>query len=173
MAKRNIEEQFKDSIVNFEKIVANHMAFEMSRFGDRMIDNVLPKQAEFRNLTGNTITSFAYGVYINHKIHTIGLFSGEPAIRVKLSKGEVLRNFTDYDGNTRQYFVADIDTDRTYGNDTSYQFLSKYKPKGKYALIFTTGTEYSAYLENVLNLNVLTDSIDTVRSELLRSFKPI
>ena len=169
-----IAKQFEASIPNIEKVVTMHMVESLSKFGDYMIDKVLPEQAEFRNLTGNTLTSYAYGVYVNGVIHTIGLFkNGEPAIRIKLSKDETVRNFEDYDGSIRSYFTGDIDTDRGYGDEFSYRFLSGYTPKGKFSLVFTTGTEYSAYLENVLNLNVLTDSLDTVKSDLLKSFKPI
>ena len=169
-----IAKQFESSIPNIEEVITAHMVSSLASFGDYMIDKVLPLQAEFRNLTGNTLTSYAYGVYVNGSLHTIGLFgSGEPAIRIKLSKGETVRNFEDYDGNIRSYFTGDIDTDRGYGDEASYRFLSGYTPTGKYSLVFTTGTEYSAYLENVLNLNVLTDSFDTVRTELLQSFKPI
>ena len=158
---------------NIEKVINAHIIEQMEEFGDEMIDSILPSQAEFRNLTGNTLTSYAYGVYLNGEIQTIGMYSGKDAIRVKLNKGEILRGFTDYDGGLRTYFKADVDTDRGYGNASSRNFLTGYKPKGKYSLIFTTGTEYSAYLENVLNMNVLTDGFMETQSDFLNSFKQI
>lgn len=169
----NISKQFDACLKNADRIVDEYIISQLEHFGDDMIDNVLPSQAEFRNLTGNTLSSYAYGVYLNGEVQTIGMYSGEPAIRLKLVKGEELRGFEDYDGNIRSYFRADVDTDRKYGDESSHEFLSKYKPKGKYSIIFTTGTEYSAYLENVLNMNVLTDGFITAQSDFLNSFEPI
>ena len=50
---------------NIEKVINAHIIEQMEEFGDEMIDSILPSQAEFRNLTGNTLTSYAYGVYLN------------------------------------------------------------------------------------------------------------
>ena len=173
MVKKGIAAQFEASIPNIKEIIANHMVAELSRFGDSVINFLLPEQAEYGNLTGNTLTSYAYGVYVDGVLQNIGLFkNGQPSIRIKLSKGEVVRDFEDYDGKVRKYFKADVDTDKGYGDEYSYRFLTQYKPKGRFSLVITTGTVYSACLEAVLRLNVLTDSFETVRNEMLESFKP-
>lgn len=174
MAKKGIAAQFEESYVNVKRIVMIHMVAELVRFGDYLVDYILPEQAEYKNLTGNTVNSYAYGVYVDGVLHTVGMFSnGSSPIRIKLSKGEVVRNFEDYDGEVREYFKADVDTDRGWGDEGSFRFLAQYKPKGRFSFVATTGTEYSAYLENVLDLNVLTDSFETARNEILKSFKPI
>lgn len=172
MAK-GISEQFDLCVENADRIVAELILNRMEKFGDDLIDNILPNQAEYRNLTGNTLTSYGYGLYYNGTVHLISLYRGEPAIRVKLSKGEILRDFEDYDGAIRNYFKADVDTDRNYGSETSYNFLANYKSNAKFSIIVTTGTEQSAYLENVLNLNVLSDGFEFSVSEFMKSFKPI
>lgn len=169
----NISKQFDACVKNADKIITEAIIYHMENFGDQMVNEVLPSQAEFRNLTGNTLESYAYGIYLNGSLHTISMYSGEPAIRLKLRKDEILRNFEDYDGYIRKYFKADVDTDRGYGSESSYRFLSSYKPSGKFSIIFTTGTEYSAYLENILNLNVLTDGFESSRTDFLNSFKKI
>lgn len=169
----DISKQITNCIKNADKVVEDIILKRLEAFGDNMVNNILPEQAEFRNLTGNTLTSYSYGIYLNGSLVTISLYTGTPAIRIKLRKGEVLRDFEDYDGYIRKYFRADVDTDRGYGGETSYRFLSDYKPSGKYSQIFTTGTEYSAYLENFLNMNVLTDGFEYTKSNLISSFKTI
>lgn len=62
---KSISEQFSTCIGNIEKEVSRVILLNMERFGDDMVSRVLPEQAEFRNLTGNTITSYSYGIYLN------------------------------------------------------------------------------------------------------------
>lgn len=124
------------------------------------------EQAEYRNLTGNTITSIAIGIYFNKMLREMYFIDGKrPAIRVKLGKGETVTDFVDYDGNVRSYFTADVDSNRGWGQESSYRFLSGYTPKGRYSLVMTTGTEYSEYLEKELDLNVLTDTKNMAKAK--------
>ena len=136
-------------------------------------------QAEYRNLTGNTVTSLAFGLYVDSVLSDVVTLDKESPLRTKLTKGDVLTNFVDYDGRLRKRFYADADTDGGYGYDTSLTFLKGYRipKKWKYAIVVTTGTEYSEYLQNVLNLNVLQDT--EIKAEtsgykmFINSFKPI
>ena len=136
-------------------------------------------QAEYRNLTGNTVTSLAFGLYVDGALSDVVTLDKESPLRAKLTKGDVLTNFVDYDGRLRKRFYADADTDGGYGYDTSLTFLKSYRipKKYKYALVVTTGTEYSKYLENVLKLNVLSDTAIKAETDgykmFINSFKPI
>lgn len=168
-----------DISVQFDKLASKaiqkidtNMFIQLDAYGENMVDNIIPLQRGFKNLTGNTITSFAYGIYIDKGLEQVGLYNGEKAIRSKLSKGEIFRGI-DYDGNERRGFRADVDTDGGYGTDTSIKFLQNYVPNGKYAIVFTTGTEYSEFLETRRNVNVLTDAKTTSISNFIQSFKPI
>lgn len=170
---KSISEQFSTCIGNIEKEVSRVILLNMERFGDDMVSRVLPEQAEFRNLTGNTITSYSYGIYLNGVLQLMNYFDGKPAVRRKLKKGEIVRDFVDYDGNYRSYFQTTVDTDGDYGVNSASLFLQTYKPTGKYSIIFTTGTEYSSYLENVRDLNVLSEGFEYSRSAFISSFKTI
>lgn len=168
-----------DISVQFDKLTSKaiqkidtDMFIQLDAYGENMVDNIIPLQRGFKNLTGNTITSFAYGIYIDKGLEQVGLYNGEKAIRSKLSKGEIFRG-VDYDGDERSGFRADVDTDGGYGTDTSIKFLEGYVPNGKYAIVFTTGTEYSEFLETRRNVNVLTDAKTTSISNFIQSFKPI
>lgn len=174
MAKRNITEQFDLCLKNIDKYVDQVIDQNIIRFAIHVVEDVLPSQQGFRNLTGNTTTSYAFGYYKEGVLKMIGFNKDSaPALRSKLLKGDILTDFTDYDGNTRRHFVANVDTDGKFGQQTSIEFLNGYKATGKYSLIFTTGTEYSAYLENVRDLNVLSDGFNYVASHFVKSFKPI
>jgi len=152
--------------------IDEQIMIQMNAFGEEMVDNIIPLQAGFKNLTGNTITSFAYGVYLNKELQNIGLYDGKSAIRWKLTDGEVFKG-VDYDGNEREMFYAEIATDLGYGKNTSIDFLENYVPSGYYAIVFTTGTEYSVFLENKLKENVLSNARTWSISSFINSFKPI
>lgn len=169
----SISQQFDVCLAKINKEVERAVLANMERFGDDMVNRVLPEQAEFRNFSGNTLASFSYGIYLNGVLQLLNSFFGKPAIRQKLRKNEIVRDFIDYDGNHRPYFKADIDTDGDYGVNSASMFLVTYKPKGRYSMIFTTGTEYSAYLENVRNLNVLSEGFEYSKNAFINSFKPI
>ena len=42
-----------------------------------------------------------------------------------------------------------------------------------FSVVMTTGTEYSEYLENVRNLNVLTDTFKSSKGIMLEELKPM
>lgn len=136
-------------------------------------------QKEYRNLTGNTVTSLSFGLFVDGMFSEIITLDKEAPLRTKLKKGDILTNFVDYDGRFRRRFYANEDTDGGYGYDTVLQFYRGYKipSKYKYAIVVATGTEYSTYLENELNLNVLTDTALKAQSSgykmFVSSFKKI
>lgn len=172
--KWNMEKQFETIQNELYKGLYYYIIPQLELFGIRMVNSILPSQTDFRNLTGNTITSLAFGVYDNGKVVSMGFNKHyPPAIRNKLIKGEEVFDFEDYDGNLRKYYRAKIVTDADYGKNTSIDFLQSYKPTGQFAMVFTTGTEYSEYLEQKLKLNVLTDGFEYARNTILQSFKPM
>jgi len=53
--------------------------------------------------------------------------------------------------------MGHVDVNNEYGPDTSLRFLRVYMAPAKgIALVMTTGTEYSEFLEEMFNLDVLT-----------------
>ena len=186
----DIGTQFDNLLAKAQPNIDEEIMMQMDAFGENMINNIIPLQKQFKNLTGNTISSFAFGTYLNGDEYNIGLHAGKAAIRWKLTGGESVPDrpqseairalgdesewrFIDYDGDSRKWFYADIDTDLGYGQDTSIEFIENYVPTGKYAIVFTTGTEYSEFLETKLGLNVLSDARVTAMTTFIQSFKPI
>lgn len=144
----------------------------------------LIQSAEFEkgymNLTGNTLTSYAVGIYKDGVlIEIIQNSKLRPPIRVKVTRGEVLVDFRDYDGNFRKKFVGIVKTDSGWGDDTSINFLTSYDPpfrSSKTGIVMCTGTEYSEFLED-RGANVLTATKKEFQafgeSMLVRNLRPI
>lgn len=167
----SIEKQFDSIMEKQNPVIDSFIMKNLENFGEEMVNNIIPIQRGFYNLTGNTITSFAYGLYLDGELLKIGLYDGKNAIRTKLTKGELFEGIS-YDGKYRR-FVGIVSTDGDYGTQTSINFLKSYSVTSKYGIVFTTGTEYSEYLEKVVNVNVLTDGRIYSISSFINSFKKI
>jgi len=134
----------------------------------------------YKNLTGNTLTSYAVGIYKDGALIEIIQNSNlRPPVRVKLTCGEVWEDFRDYDGNFRKWFVGIVETDRGWGDETSINFLTSYDPPfrgSKTGIVMCTGTEYSEFLE-MQGANVLTATKKEFEafgeSMLVRNLRPI
>ena len=112
------------------------------------------------NLTGNTFTSLAAGVYCIDRpypeaVFAKDLFGLKDPVWHKLSKGDVF-NGEDYNGKNRS-FTGSIETDGDYGYNTSYHFLLTYKlpPDNVLGIVVCTGTESSEYLQHKRKVDVL------------------
>lgn len=137
-------------------------------------------EREYMNLTGNTLTSYAVGIYKDGALIEIIQNSNlRPPVRVKPTRGEAVIGLTDYDGNFRKKFVGKVETDRGWGDDTSIKFLTSYDPpfrSSKTGIVMCTGTEYSEFLEGE-SVNVLTSTKKEFEafgeSMLVRNLRPI
>lgn len=170
---KDITKQYNQCVDNFLKDEFYFIVPQLIGFGEYMVKEVFPEQARYGNLTGNTITSYGYGVYWQGILQQMGFSNYDPPIRNKLVKYETVTDFLDYDGRLRDWFTAKVQTDGGSGLRTSVEFLSNYKCATQCGVVFTTGTEYSEYLENVLKLNVLTKGFHTAKGSFLKHFKPM
>lgn len=122
-------------------------------------------EKEFNNLTGNTLTSYAAGIYVDRKLKRwVNIFNVDYDIDMpttkKLSNKEGYQMVVHYDTNELIPVKTStfIDTSDEYGYESSERFLKSYTPeKDGYAIVMCTGTEYSAILE-FGGLNVLTET---------------
>ena len=108
--------------------------------------------------TGNTQTSYACGIYMDGNLEGIITQDNwrDSPRRKKVPRGKSVYLKNPYEGSPR-VAVGSADVDDNYGLDTSISFLQSYKaPKGRVAIVVTTGTEYSEYIETVRHLDVLT-----------------
>lgn len=160
-----------------KQIIFGHLYDQCIRLCDELVRDALEKE-EFLSFTGNTITSFACGIYINGSLNYM-VASGKnmkAPVHAKIQKGETVFLANPYAGEPRSVTgKVDIVYDLT-GMETSFRILQGLSPKTNgLSIVMTTGTEYSTYLESMYHLNVLSDTAkeNNVRQLLYNSFKPL
>lgn len=171
--KAALEAGFKKA----KRMIANYLFSESIKLCDALVDDAVNKRG-FQSFTGNTITSFACGIYQDGRLDYI-VASGEnmsKPVHAKVRNGEVVWLDNPYEGEPRSTTGrVDIAYDLS-GMETSFRILQGFSPSNKgVSIMMTTGTEYSNYLESVYHLNVLSDTAKegNVRKLLYSSFKPL
>ena len=160
MDNRSNEVLFDEGIRKAKELVSGYIFDVLTKCCEELIQDALDNKSGFRNLTGNTITSYACGLFMD------GRFSyfvcSETFVGVS------------YDNQNRR-FTGTIETDKGYGEAFSFDFLKRYKSESRkgFEIVMCTGTEYSTYLENVLNADVLTGTFQRAQNTLFKNFKPM
>ena len=136
----------------------------------------------FNNLTGNTITSIAAGVYRNGKFEKMVSASSlgglEPPSRRKLYPTKY-RNFVFADYDTGEEVAISgkarwlVETNGKYGIETTSKFLAgmnSHSSKDSITIVVSTGTEYSSVNEGIYTTMKLSkDRSDMKVIEYLRT----
>lgn len=150
------------------KIIEAVLEKSLMDAADELLKQVV-KNREYNGFTGNTQTSYACGVYINGKlVHVVFQHNWTaPTVRMKVRKGQVVFLQNPYEGNPRR-IVGQADIVENHGKPMSLRMLEEYRaPRQGVALMMTTGTEYSTFLEEELGLDVLSktkaDAPDIIR----------
>ena len=163
----SIEKQFQAGIDKAIAIRDKVYMIRLTAFCYRLI-HAAEIHAGYNNLTGNTITSLACGIYNQGKLIKVVNDSDMPEpVREKLDKGEVMEaGSITYDGFTlKSNYTGTIDTDGGYGADFSKEFLSSFVPANAgYSVVMCTGTEYSVYLQTAKHMDVLTKTFNDADS---------
>lgn len=142
----------------------------LAEYGEILLDDAKFK-AEYRSFTGNTITSLAFGLYENTLLQDVVFISGLKApVHIKVQKGEFVYLTDPYEGEARGV-RGKVDIYDDTGEETSIRTLQGLCPKGGNGIIITTGTEYSTFLENFYNLNVLSDTFLEAKNNALMDMK--
>ncbi|MCC8038358.1 MAG: hypothetical protein LIP09_14260 [Bacteroidales bacterium] len=164
---------FDEGMKKARKIIEKHMWRELTRVTHSLAIGAARYYYEEGGpmMTGNTITSYTARFW--HKGAEMATFSASEdwrkPIRTKLTEGEVFpAGATRYDGENQSYsYKAEVITDRDYGENTAFKFLSGATPSGAtYIIRLTTGTEYSEWLENMRQIDVLTNYSYRVESDM-------
>lgn len=160
-----------------KEIIFGHLYDQCIRLCDALVTDAVQKRT-FQSFTGNTITSFACGIYLDGSLNYV-VASGDnmnAPVHAKIQKGETVYLSNPYEGRPRKVTGrVDIAYDLS-GMETSIRILQRVSSNTKgLSIVMTTGTEYSTYLENVHKLNVLSDTAKegNVKKLLYSSFKPL
>ena len=133
------------------------------------------RHREFEGFTGQTQTSYMGGLYVNGKL--LALFNErnwlERTRRSKVPKGKFVWLDNPYEGGPRGVLGA-VDIADPSGTSLSTKLLKEYKaPDRGFAIVITTGTEYSELLESVRHLDVLTGTYMEAANIIERNWKKI
>lgn len=127
---------------------------------------------EFVQFTGNTVSSYAAGIYDNGVLVGTVSDSGARVAHPKVRKGETVRLENPVEGLARE-LTGTVDIVTPYGMELSERMLQEERPPEGTGMVVTTGTEYSGYLERVHDLDVLTDTFRQTRASARREIQGI
>lgn len=130
------------------------------------------------NMTGNTVNSYAAGVYVKGCLVHIETSSGSipHPLRRKLSRGQrFYAGSQRWDGEVQEHtFTAQVSTNGTMEAERSIAFLQSYKPSPKgWVLVVCNGVEYATFQENQMEIDVLTANFDYAKMFAPTMFKPM
>lgn len=130
------------------------------------------------NMTGNTINSYAAGVYV--KGHLVQIETPQGSIpnplRRKLGRGQrFYAGSQRWDGEMQEHtFTAQAGSNGSMEAERSIAFLKSHKPSPKgWALVVCNGVEYATFQENEMNIDVLTADFDYAKMFAPSMFKPM
>ena len=167
---KTLENGFAKGFRMIEDVIFNSLA--------NAADDILKRVAtnrQFIGFTGNTQTSYACGVYVNGKLVHVSVQQNwkEPTRRMKVRKGKVVYLSNPYEGHPRAV-KGQVDIVENHGLPLSIKQLEEYKaPRRGVALMMTTGTEYSVYIEQAMSLDVLTNTFNDAPRIIERNWKRI
>ena len=174
MDNRSNDVLFEEGMKKAKELISGHLYNVLTKCCDLLVTEAPNLANGFMNFTGNTITSYTAGLYIDGALNYV-VCAGEhmkAPVRMKLKKGEYAYLTPDYDGRERG-FKGTIETDAGYGWQTALNFLQRYKSESRkgFEIVVCTGTEYSTYLENARGADVLTGLFTHAESILSKNIK--
>lgn len=130
------------------------------------------------NMTGNTVNSYAAGIYVNGLLVHIETSSGSipRPLRHKLGKGQrFYAGSQRWDGEIQTHtFTAQAGSNGAMEAERSIAFLQSHKPSPNgWALVVCNGVEYATFQENEMNIDVLTASFDYLKMFAPSMFHPM
>ena len=131
---------------------------------------------EEHNMTGNSVNSYAAGVYAHGKL-IWDSYSGVPKpLQGKLSKGQRYRaGWQRWDGETQVYtFKAKVATNGQTEPERAIAFIRSYKaPSDTFSVVVTNGVEYAEFQQAQMGIDVLTKAYDNAKFDISQYLKPI
>lgn len=167
---KTLENGFAKGLRMIEDVLFNSLA----NAADALLLRVATNR-QFIGFTGNTQTSYACGVYVNGKLEHVSVQRNwsQPPFRMKVRKGKVVFLGNPYEGRPRAV-TGQVDIVENHGLVLSLKQLEEYKaPKKGLALMMTTGTEYSVYIEQAMSLDVLTNTFKDAARIINQNWKKI
>ena len=162
-----------------KKIMYDHIYLLMTSAAKKLLEDATNGRVFLgHNMTGNTVNSYAVGVYFKGNLVFMMTSSQGIAkpLRRKLGKGQKFYAGSQrWDGETQEHtFAAEVSTNGTTEAERSIAFIQSYKASDKgWELVVCNGAEYGTFQENQMQIDVLTASFDNAKMFLPAMFKPL
>lgn len=151
------DKAFKQGKVKMRALLDRYVNMSVNALSMKILKHI-QDNAEYFNVTGNTMGSLSCGVYKDGELIYVDQPFSDKIKEQTLKKGEK-RKF----GN--KVYVAETGDSKYFADDAAVDLLQSIKPSSKgFAVVFCVGTEYATYLENTKKLNVMTDTFNHVAS---------
>ncbi len=143
-----------------------------------LLDAIQGRISLRHNMTGNTVNSYAAGVYVNGILIHIETSAGSipNPLRRKLGRGQrFYAGSQRWDGEAQEHtFTAQVSTNGSTEAERSIAFLESYQATTKgWALVVCNGVEYAEFQENMMDIDTLTANFDYAKMFLPSMFKPM
>lgn len=156
------------------EIIQDHLVGSLIK-SIQVLFSELPRKKGYTGFTGQTQTSYMGGVYIHGALRYIVTEQEwqKSPVRGKIPKGKHAHLKSPYEGSERT-IKGEVDIGEPSGRLTSLHFLQGYNaPRNCLTVVITTGTEYSEFLESVLNMDVLTRTFQDAPKVLNNNWQKI
>lgn len=171
---------FASGVKQFKDLERRVMRTALTSIGMQYVEHACDNHGVYgggrwQGFTGNTQTSYGYGLYEDGKLIEIYIagWNARKIIRNKIKLNQTVRLKEPYEGNER-VVQGEVEVNNMTGAETSEMFIRSYKPKTNkgWEIMVTTGTEYSELVELKYG-NVLTLTFQEAASILDNNMKPI
>lgn len=161
---------FKTGRKKMRSLVDRYLSISANAVSEVILKHVRDN-AEYFNVTGNTMGSISCGIYKDGVLLRVEQpFTREIKERT-LKKGEK-RVFGKKNGDSKRVFVAETGDRKYFADEEARKFLMSFKPSiNGFAIVFCVGTEYATYLEKSKELNVITETFNNVKSSGVNLFQ--
>lgn len=161
------------------QIIEDHMYLLFTHAAKKLLEEATNNRILLgHNMTGNTVNSYAAGVYCRGKIVFMMTSSQgiSKPLRRKLGRGQrFYAGSQRWDGEMQEHtFTAQAGSNGTMEAERSIAFLQSHKPSPKgWVLVVCNGVEYASYQENEMNIDVLTANFDYTKLFMPSMFHPM
>ncbi len=161
------------------KIIDDHIYLILTNIAKKLLQDATNGRIFLgHNMTGNTVNSYAVGVYKRGVLDFMMTSSQGIPKPLRRKLGYHQRFYAGdqrWDGETQQHtFTAQVGTNGSTEAERSIAFIQSYQasPKG-WTIVLCNGVEYASFQESMMDIDVLTANFDAAKMLLPAFFKPI
>lgn len=161
------------------KLIDDHIYLLLCDAAKKLLENATNGRIFLgHNMTGNTVNSYAVGVYKRGSL-VFAMYSSQgiaKPLRRKLGQGQrFYAGSQRWDGETQEHtFTAQVGSNGAMEAERSIAFIESYQssPNG-WSIVVCNGVEYASFQESMMDIDVLTANFDYAKVFAPSMFKPM